>query len=67
MAVRVQVPPSAPIVRTKSPGDGAFFDFLTSPGKPAHCSRRQVAQCHKEPLDALTNNAQTARCIELNI
>ena len=57
----VQFPPSAPILATKSPGNGAFFDFLTIPGKPAHCPRRQVAQSHNEPLDALTNNAQTAR------
>ena len=59
------VAPSAPILTTKSPGNGGFFYFLTIPGKPAHCPRRQDAQCHKEtleePLDALTNNAQTAR------
>ena len=38
-----------------------FFYFLTIPGNPAHCPTRQVAQSKHEPLDALNNNAQTAR------
>ena len=55
---------SSPAFRTNSenekPRSRGFFDGLTIPGKFAHCSKGQGVQSDNEPLDAHTNNAQTA-------